>query len=294
MGKGLHRDTVAVEVLAPAKVNLSLEVLGRRADGYHELMTVFQAIDLCDVLTIEESDTLSLTVEGDAPASEENLVLRATRALWARSPGRGARLHLQKEIPAGAGLGGGSSDAAAALVGLNRLWAAGLGQEELVGIGRELGADVPFFLYGGAALGAGRGDVIEPLPPARGVWFVLSTPPFALPGKTGRIFSQMRVDEYTDGSRTLAVAESLRRGRLSQADLYNGLHAAARREFVDLLGYVAGLRRASHRDWTLSGAGPTFYSIATSSSEADHVAASVASLPGRRFVALPVTAADQL
>ncbi len=154
-------------VTAPAKLNLHLEVLGRRPDGYHEVRTLLVSIDLADELTGEATEGgLELVVrpQGAAPAGEDNLVLRAAAALrGSRAPGRGARLELTKRIPQGGGLGGGSADAAAALVLLERLWELEPDPAERHRIAAGLGADVPFFFSGGLALGLGRGDEVIPL-----------------------------------------------------------------------------------------------------------------------------------
>ncbi|MCA1635656.1 MAG: 4-(cytidine 5'-diphospho)-2-C-methyl-D-erythritol kinase [Acidobacteria bacterium] len=163
-----------------AKINLSLRVLGRRADGYHELRTIFQTISLRDELTFESSTGERIEVlcsAPDIPADEGNLVHRAATALRERfGVRRGARIRLEKKIPAGGGLGGGSSDAAAALVGLTRLWGVETEVSELAEIGARLGADVPFFLTGGMALGTGTGADITPLKDAARRHLVLVTP----------------------------------------------------------------------------------------------------------------------
>ena len=137
-----------------AKINWSLRVLGKRSDGYHELCTVFQTVSLCDRIEIEESPTLSLTCSDTRiPITSENLILKAAEMLRAAAGiDRGARIHLDKRIPSPGGLGGGSSNAAVALIGLSRLWNID-STEILPRIGAELGADVPFFLYGGTAIG---------------------------------------------------------------------------------------------------------------------------------------------
>lgn len=155
-----------IAVRAHAKINLGLKVQGRREDGYHEIRSTLQAIDLHDDLRLEEAEGLTLRVEGDfqLPTDSSNLVMRAAEALHAAYGGRGARILLTKRIPPGSGLGGGSSDAAATLMGLDRLWGIGAGAEKLFGVARTLGSDVPFFLYGGACLALGRGDDLFPLP----------------------------------------------------------------------------------------------------------------------------------
>ncbi len=165
----------AFRAICPAKVNLALRVLGRRADGFHELVTLFQAIDLSDVLEGEDAETLSLEVcDSTIPADEDNLVMRAARLLQARVPraqSRGARLRLVKRIPAGAGLKGGSS--------------------ALVGFAAELGSDVPFFLVGGTSRGTGRGELVAPMPALPERPLLLGCPPFGLP--TADIYRALRV-----------------------------------------------------------------------------------------------------
>jgi len=148
---------------APAKLNLFLEVLGRRPDGYHDLDSIFAAIDLVDDLQIETARDISLTLDGPesagVPADATNLAWRAAEAL-----GVGARIHIHKRIPAGAGLGGGSSDAATVLMALNKLHALGLSDAALADKGNSLGADVPFFLKAGIARCTGIGERVENLP----------------------------------------------------------------------------------------------------------------------------------
>ena len=151
---------------SPAKVNLHLALLGLREDGFHELAMVMQAIDFCDELTLEPHSGLQLHCEGLELANDHtNLVMRAARLLQKAFPERqlGARIHLRKRIPLKAGLGGGSSNAAATLMGLNQLWALGLAAKELKVYGAKLGSDVPFFIAGGTQLCFGRGERLEPV-----------------------------------------------------------------------------------------------------------------------------------
>ncbi len=170
--------------ICPAKVNLGLHVVGRRPDGYHDIVTIFQAIDLCDLLEGEAAASLTLEVSDPSiPADGTNLVVKAARLLQRHCPparALGARLRLDKAIPAGAGLGGGSSDAAGALVLLKELWGLDLDSSALLALAAELGSDVPFFLSGGTALGQGRGATIEPLPPIDERLVLLGSPPFGL------------------------------------------------------------------------------------------------------------------
>lgn len=157
-----------------AKINLHLRVLGKREDGFHEIFTVFQTVSLADDLTFESSDVLELECDDpEVPLDESNLILRAARSLNSRL---GARIVLKKRIPTGGGLGGGSSNAAVALIGLNRLWSLGLSLAELSEVGARLGSDVPFFFSGGTALGYGRGESIQELPDFAAPQLLLVTP----------------------------------------------------------------------------------------------------------------------
>jgi 4-diphosphocytidyl-2-C-methyl-D-erythritol kinase len=165
-----------IELEAPAKLNLWLEVHGRRPDGYHEIDTFLTEIDLADTVRLRTASSISLTVEGRAaPADATNLAWHAAAAL-----GVGARIHLVKRVPAGAGLGGGSSDAAAVLKGLDRLYRLRLPRERLMEVAASLGADVPFFLHGGTARCRGMGERVEPCPGGSGRGFVLVVPEVAM------------------------------------------------------------------------------------------------------------------
>ena len=186
----MSRDGVTAR--CPAKVNLVLRVMGRRPDGYHELDTVFQAIDLWDTLEIRTADSLELRCDDPGLAVDEgNLVLRAARSMadrHAEGPRRGT-ISLQKRIPVQAGLGGGSSDAAGALMLCDRFWSLVLGPDEMQRLAAELGSDVPFFLTGGTARGRGRGDRIEALPFVGETFVILGCPPFGIP--TAEVFGRL-------------------------------------------------------------------------------------------------------
>lgn len=179
-----------VHLQAPAKINLFLHVLGQRVDGYHELQSVFRTINLFDQLTITVGGSqgeVELRCSSDLGPAEENLAYRAAEALREHAcVDFGARISLDKFIPIGAGLGGGSSDAAAVLIGLNTLWGLDLPDRELSLLGARLGADIPFFIESGDAWVSGIGDELQPLnlPEA---WYVLVYPGVVVP--TGRIFS---------------------------------------------------------------------------------------------------------
>ncbi|GAI27125.1 unnamed protein product, partial [marine sediment metagenome] len=171
--------------LAPAKINLVLEVLGKRDDGYHEIRSLVQTISLYDVLSFELAEGISLDCTEPSLQSPDNLAIQAARLLREVSGSeKGVKIGLEKRIPWGAGLGGGSSDAAAVLLALNKLWGLDLTTSGLVGLGAKLGSDVPFFIYKGTALVEGRGERVTPLSASLPGWFVLLLPPLPqMPGK---------------------------------------------------------------------------------------------------------------
>jgi 4-diphosphocytidyl-2-C-methyl-D-erythritol kinase len=182
-----------VIVRAHAKINLCLRLLGKRADGYHELQTVVQSIDLHDTLTLEPGGRgFRLEVEGDADltAGEDNLVCHAARRIHGDHRSIGVRARLVKRIPTGAGLGGGSSDAAAALLGLDRLLGLGLTEARLIAGAAALGSDVPFFLSGGTSLLRGRGTEVEPIPEGPPIPVVILSP--GVPLSTAAVYAQVQ------------------------------------------------------------------------------------------------------
>jgi len=214
---------VRVSTLAPAKVNWALEVLGRRPDGYHEVRTVLQTVDLCDRVSVSPAADLELALTGPVGQSgapltgmpaPENLAYRAAALLRDRAGGRplGARIELEKAIPADAGLGGGSSDAAATLRALNRLWGLGLPPGELARLGAQLGSDVPFFVFGGTALGRGRGDEVTPLPDVPSRRFLLVVPRRRPAKKTAAMYAHLRPDHFGAGEASERLAATIREG----------------------------------------------------------------------------------
>lgn len=161
---------------APCKINWSLYVTGRRPDGYHDIITLMQCVGIYDTLSLSHSENIELVSDMDLP-KEKNLVVRAARALCEYiGKDMGVHIRLKKEIPSGAGLGGGSSDAACVLKGLNTLWDLGLDKLELMAIGGRLGSDVPFFFECPAALAEGRGELLTALDVAEGYTLLLIKP----------------------------------------------------------------------------------------------------------------------
>jgi len=250
---------------AAAKINLTLEVLGRRNDGYHEIVTVMQAVDLSDRLVLEDADVLELrTTASDVPTDGTNLALRAAAALRDRAAvSRGARITLEKRIPVAAGLGGGSADAAAVLVGLNRLWGLRWSAARLAEVAVTLGMDVPFFLHGGAALGTGRGERLEPLPTCA-LALVLVNPRVA--ASTAEIYGGVQPAMFSDGGRGRGMVAALRSRRPSRvaATLGNTLERVAAPRYRDVEQMEAALVAAGALGAAMSGSGLTVFGVARS------------------------------
>lgn len=181
-----------------AKINWFLRVLGKRDDGFHELCTVFQTVSLHDDLTFSESDELILTCSDEnIPTGDTNLIVKAAKILSEKyGIKKGAGIHLEKRIPAPGGLGGGSSNAAVALVGLSRLWRIEIDFAELLKIAERLGSDVPFFLHGGTALGTGRGTEIFPLNDVEEKNILIVTPNVSVP--TAKAFARLNAAHLTN------------------------------------------------------------------------------------------------
>ena len=285
-----------MRLYTPAKVNWTLEVLGRpdHYRGYHEVRTAIQAIDLCDILEFGAGEGVRLEVEGSHEASADDLVLRAA-ALLDGGGGRGARIRLTKRIPVAAGLGGGSSDAAATLRGLDELWGLGLGGERLAEIAVGLGSDVAFFLAGGTALAEGRGERVTPLPDAAETWLVLLAPPIAPADKTRRMYAALKRPEFSDGSRTAALVTAIREGRsVADGGLYNVFERAAYAAFAGLDAYREALLAAGAQRVHLAGAGPTLFALAGDEAGATAIRDKISLPGGRLYVVRTLTAAESL
>ena len=252
-----------VSIRAHAKINLDLRVLGTRADGYHELRTVFQAIALHDVVECVPRDgafAIECTVPG-VPLDNSNLVWRAAQALWhaLRRPGpvRGVTIRLQKGIPLQCGLGGGSSDAAAALRALATLWRVALQPSQLTDVAATLGADVPFFLSGGTALGLGRGDEVYPLADLPRHWVVLLLPGFGVSSRDAyawydaeRDLARAREPQYVPGPWPSRAAQMI-----------NDLEGPIARHHPEIDQMKLALRRAGALAAAMTGSGSAVFGL---------------------------------
>lgn len=270
-----------------AKINLGLRVLGRRDDGYHEIRTVFQTITLRDELTFAPlpGDRLELSCTApDVPADESNLVHRAAVALRARfGVGRGARIEIAKRIPAGGGLGGGSSDAATAFLGLTRLWGLSARRGELSELGARLGADVPFFFRGGTALGTGTGTDIEPLPDAPSLPLLVVAPNVQV--STAAAYGSLSAPALTTELRaaSLSVSRVESQNSLSRHDaMGNDFEAVIFRMYPEIDRVRKALIGAGARSAHLSGSGASLFGIFDTDRDAARARASLEGEAGWR------------
>ena len=254
-----------IELSAAAKVNLALEVLGRRDDGYHEIVTVMQGVELSDRVVLEDVEPLELrTTAPGVPTDASNLALRAAMVLReAAGIDRGVRITLDKRIPVAAGLGGGSTDAAAVLLGLNRLWNLRWPIARLTEAAVLLGMDVPFFLRGGTGLATGRGETLDRMR-SMALALVLVNPRYA--SSTAEAYRRVTPAMYTDGARARTVVSALRAKRVERAagSLYNALEAAVAPVQPEIGRMKAALLSAGALGALMSGSGPTVFGIARS------------------------------
>jgi 4-diphosphocytidyl-2-C-methyl-D-erythritol kinase len=260
------RGRAQVVLRTSAKVNLALEVLGKRGDGYHEIATVLQAVDLFDRLKLEAADTLSLhTDDPDLPTDDGNLVMRAARLLRkAAGIEAGARIRLSKRIPVAAGLGGGSSDAAATLWGLSQLWRLRWPKARLQEMAVELGMDVPFFLGTGRAVARGRGERLTTLPGGGGYALVLVNP--RVPLSTREVYGRVPAGWRAEATGTERVIEALRTRNVNTvaSALTNNLESVVEPVLPVIGRMKAALLAAGALGAIMSGSGPTVFGMARS------------------------------
>lgn len=298
--------TGPLRVRVPAKVNLHLGVGPLRADGFHELVTVYHAIGLYDEITVRRASTMVLTMDGEGaatlPVDEDNLVVRAVRALAARTgTPPSVRLHLAKQIPIAAGLAGGSADAAATLVACDALWGTGLSRDELAEVAAELGSDVPFLIYGGTALGTGRGERISPVLAGTRSWHWvvaaadggLSTPEVYRELDRLRAAAQPTVhlgrnDGDLESPHDLLTALRQRDPEVLAAALRNDLQSAAVSLRPQLAATIEAGVAAGAVAGFVSGSGPTCVFLAADAASAQVVARLLADSGVCRF-ARPTT-----
>jgi 4-diphosphocytidyl-2-C-methyl-D-erythritol kinase len=267
-----------------AKINLGLEIVGKRPDGYHEIRTLFQTVSLADELGFEPAPAGVVRPEGDDPSvawDETNLVHRAARLLEARAGAApGVRITVNKSVPAGKGLGGGSSNAAATLLALNRIWGLGLDTAELAVLARSLGADVPFFLEGGLCLGEGIGERLTCLPDLKPLPCLLVFPPF--PIRTADIYAGVG-PTLTSAGKDSKIVRFLESGDFGL--LENDLERVIFRAHPELEGWKTFFRERGALLAQVSGSGSAVYGLFADAESALEAQRRLPGTPAARLVA---------
>lgn len=256
---------------APAKINLMLDVLHKRPDGFHEVEMVMTMIDLADRLEMSEQprDTIIITSQaGYIPLDEKNLAFQAARLIKERYDVRqGVHIHLDKKIPVAAGLAGGSSDAAATLRGLNRLWNLNIPLGELLTLGAELGSDVPFCVTGGSALATGRGELLTPVPSPPQCWAVVAKPPINV--STAEVYGRLRSDNIQHHPSAKDMVAALEEGNFQHmcGSLGNVLEEVTLKLHPEVQQLKDAMIKLGADGVLMSGSGPTVFGLVAKESK---------------------------
>lgn len=252
-----------IEISAPAKVNLSLDVKYKRPDGYHELETVMHQIGLCDRLRLERNR--EIVVESDSrqiPRGKDNLAYRAAAEYLGKfGIKEGVKIFIEKTIPVGAGLAGGSTDAAAVISGLNRLYDLGAGMDDLMPIAASLGSDVPFCLLGGTALATGRGEILQPVYPAHALTLVLVKPPFEV--STAQVYGQLDLSMIKERPHARELLAAWDRNNLEEmaVNMINVLENVTISRFPEIGQIKNRLLALGASAVLMSGSGPSVFGL---------------------------------
>ena len=251
-----------ITIEAPAKINLTLEVLGKRPDGYHEIRSVIQTISLCDILHLTEAKNVQIHSTSPGWLAEQSIIPKAVNLMKAITGYTGGIIiEVEKRIPLMAGLGGDSSDAAAVLRGFNELWRLGLSREQLLGLAPQLGSDVTFFLYQGTALMAGRGEKIKRLTSFPHHYLILVNPAVPhLSGKTATLYAKLQKSHYTDGLITEQLVADLEAGsEFNPVRLFNTFENVVFTRGAELTTYRSHIRKIGAPHVHLAGSGPSLF-----------------------------------
>lgn len=260
---------------APAKINLLLDVLRKRDDGYHEVEMVMTMVDLADRLELQElpEDRIILSSQaGFIPLDEKNLAFQAARLMKEKyAVNKGVYMQLEKRIPVAAGLAGGSSDAAAALRGLNRLWRLGLSLDELEALGAELGSDVPFCIRGGTAVARGRGERLESIPAPPSCWVVLAKPPMNV--STSDIYGKLKPMELKTHPSLDNMLKAIRERSFSGVcqTLGNVLETVTLERYPEVRQIKSCMRKLGADGVLMSGSGPTVFGLVSKEAKVSRI-----------------------
>lgn len=266
-----------MEIPAYSKVNLTFEILDRMADGYHLVTTVMQTVALADKLRFEPHTELSVECEYPELSGDLNLVWKAAVELAKFANIKPAvRITVEKHIPVAMGLGGGSSDAATTLLGLNQVWGLGLSTEELADIAAKLGSDVSFFLWGGTALAQGRGEQITPLSSLPPMALTLVLPTLEIPNKTASMYSRLTRAQFSDGGVTRQMIQILSSGQFVREAVrglvFNAFSEVAARAYPELFEMSRNIAEQGGPVMHLCGAGPAMFTVPSSEEEHQRIA----------------------
>ena len=262
-----------MRVQAYAKINLTLEILGLRSDGFHEVKSIIQTIDLADRLDLSPASRLKVDCDDPSLNGDANLVWQAAVSLAERAGIEPrAHIYMRKRIPVGMGLGGGSSDAAAALLSLNQLWGVGLPINEMSSMAVKIGSDVPFFLRGGTALAEGRGELVSPLPAVAQMPVLLVCPDETFGDKTRKLYSHITPSHYSDGGVTRRLVQTMMGGQLETSMLYNVFETVAFQVFPGLGNLYQRVANLVASPPHLCGSGPALFCLPSSEEEFQDVA----------------------
>ena len=269
-------------------------MLGRRSDGYHDIETIFQAIDLSDELYFRSSDEISLTAEGLPGVSEKDNIVWKAASLLAKRTGenRGVAITLRKNIPSGAGLGGGSGNAAAALAALRRFWRLDISDADLHGIAAELGSDVPFFLMGGAALGKGRGEILAALPDFQSEHLVVLFPGVAV--STASAYRALNLGlTYRDSDRRIqSFLDIAKNGSLYRSGIFNDFEVVILPAYPEIAKAKSFLEKQGATATLLSGSGSSVFGFFFDKESSRAAVAAVNKANWRAFPARTLTRAE--
>lgn len=267
-----------ITINANAKINLTLDILGKRSDGYHEVAMVMQEIGLCDIISLERKPAgIELTMDkAELPADNTNLAYKAAQLfLAALHINSGVAIDIKKSIPIAAGLAGGSADAAGVLRGMNELFSTGLTTEMLCKLGEKLGSDVPFCICGGTMLATGRGEILKRLPPIPECYVVLAKPKVAVSTAWAyKMYDECETEKHPDN---VAIISALESGNITQVSnlLGNVLEDVTCRAYKEIDEYKRIMLQNGATAAMMSGSGPTVFAIAESLVTAEKIASAI-------------------
>ncbi|MCH2507430.1 MAG: 4-(cytidine 5'-diphospho)-2-C-methyl-D-erythritol kinase [Dehalococcoidia bacterium] len=264
------------------KINITLEVIGRFPDGYHQIVSVMQAIELCDTLSFKLSFNQHINFICDMPViqTDDNLVLKAARLLkeYSEHP-YGADIHLEKIIPVSSGLGGGSSNAAVTLLSLNQLWDLNLNQDTLTMLAKKIGSDVAFFLNGPSCIAEQKGDTITQIKSVQPTNMVLVVPKIDLQEKTKNMYNLISMKDYTDGKLSFKTAKLIESGQLpTHYPMYNIFKKVAMESFTEISLAEKAMIESGASQVQLSGSGPSLFTFTKSTNESKRISEKLAAL----------------